>query len=53
VSVDRYSLGSDLMKLAQWSSDVEFESRGTILRELSKLGKGTGAGGRDDFISTG
>jgi len=53
VSVDRYSLGGDGMKLAQWSRDVEFESHSTLVLELSELREGTSAGGRNDFIPAG
>jgi len=40
VPVDRVSLGSGRVKLAQWSHDLKFEGRGTLLLEFSKLGKG-------------
>ena len=52
VSVDRDSLGSDRMELAQRSRDIEFESSSTLLLQLGKLRKGASTGGRDDFIST-
>jgi len=43
VPVDRDSLGSGRVKLAQWSRDLEFEGRGALLLEFSKLGKGMSA----------
>ena len=50
MSIDRNGLSGDRVKFAQWSRDVEFESRSTLLLELSELGEGTGAGGRDNFV---
>ena len=45
VSVNRDSLSSDRVKLAQRSRDVEFKSCGTLLLQFGKLGKGTSTGG--------